>query len=224
MNSDYNLVRSKRKTVALYVLLDGSLLVRAPLRASKKLIDAFVLSKAEWIEKQRLKLSHQIASRKEKAINQSNTIYYLGKNYPLEIVEKLEKQLIFDGKRFYLAKNDSNPASNAIEAWFRRQARQILNERVLWFSRNHHFDPKKIRITSARTRWGSCSSRGTVSFSWRLIMAPIDVIDYVVVHELVHLNEKNHSRRFWEKVKNILPGYAQHVQWLKSNGHSLRLT
>ena len=79
-----------------------------------------------------------------------------------------------------------------------------------------------MNITNAQARWGACSPHGSLNFSWRLVMAPVPVIDYVVVHELVHLHE-NHSRRFWDKVKTILPGYDQQVQWLKTYGHMLRL-
>lgn len=221
MSLEYNLVRSKRKTVALYVQLDGSLLVRAPLRANKKLIDTFVGSKEKWIEKQRLKLAHQLSTQPGKETKQYNQILYLGKDYPVEIVEQLEKQLIFDGKKFIIAKKNYSQIASMIEAWYRNEARRLMNDRVSRYARNYHLEPKKIRITSARTRWGSCSSLGTVSFSWRLIMAPLDVIDYVVVHELVHLHEKNHQKAFWAKVALILPDYESRRKWLRINGGNI---
>ncbi|NPV77748.1 MAG: M48 family metallopeptidase, partial [Anaerolineae bacterium] len=82
---------------------------------------------------------------------------------------------------------------------------------------------KQIKITSAKTRWGSCSAKGTVSFPWRLVMAPVPVIDYVVVHELVHILEKNHSRAFWNKVRAIMPDYQQKIRWLEVNGYTLMI-
>jgi len=78
-------------------------------------------------------------------------------------------------------------------------------------------------ITSARTRWGSCSQEGALSFAWRLIMAPLPIIDYVVVHELAHIQVKNHSKRFWNKLNVLMPDYRQRIEWLERNGHLLSL-
>jgi predicted metal-dependent hydrolase len=218
MSLDYILVRSKRRSVALHVQFDGSLLVRAPLRASKKVIDSFVMSKEKWIEKQRQKLIHQISTQQEKLIDPYHYILYFGKFYPVEIAEQDEKKVFFDGKKFLIARKNYSQAASMIEAWFRHEAQRILFDRVSWYARNHHFKPKKVRITSARTRWGSCSNLGTISFSWRLIMAPPHVVDYVVVHELVHLLEKNHQKSFWAKVALILPDYESRRKWLKIHG------
>ena len=85
------------------------------------------------------------------------------------------------------------------------------------------FQYKKIRIGSAATRWGSCSSSGALSFTWRLVMAPMAIIDYVIIHELVHTVEHNHGRAFWDKVKTILPDFKPRMAWLKANGALLRL-
>ena len=99
----------------------------------------------------------------------------------------------------------------------------MLTERVEFFAHAQGFKVKKIRISSARTRWGSCSAKGTLSFTWRLVMAPPDVIDYVVVHELCHLKELNHSKAFWAQVEAILPDYKTRRKWLKDNGAKLHL-
>lgn len=108
-------------------------------------------------------------------------------------------------------------------SWYTVQAKPVITERVKEYAANYGFIYRQVKITDAQTRWGSCSPSGSLNFSWRLVMAPIRVIDYVVVHELVHLNEKNHSGRFWDNVKAILPDYTQQVQWLKTNGYKLRL-
>lgn len=83
--------------------------------------------------------------------------------------------------------------------------------------------PEKLRISSARTRWGSCSAKGTISLTWRLVMAPPEILDYVIVHELAHLKVKNHSSAFWKVVETYLPGYQNQRKWLKQNGHTLDL-
>jgi predicted metal-dependent hydrolase len=99
----------------------------------------------------------------------------------------------------------------------------MIAERVAWYAAKYGFTYKQVKITSAQTRWGSCSAKGTLSFAWRLVMAPVPEIDFVVVHELVHTVEKNHGKAFWAKVKAILPDYKQRIEWLEVNGHLLKL-
>lgn len=102
-------------------------------------------------------------------------------------------------------------------------ARELLSQRVCSFARAFGLTYRKIRISSARTRWGACSTSGTLSFNWRLVMAPPQVVDYVVVHELAHLRQPNHSPAFWDEVAKMMPDYAHHRAWLKKNGSRLHL-
>ena len=103
------------------------------------------------------------------------------------------------------------------------RALELLSEKVSIQAQQNDFTWKKIRISSARTRWGSCSSNGTLSFTWRLVLAPPEVIDYVVVHELAHTRIRDHSPKFWRRVAEIMPDYKRHVSWLKQNGRFLTL-
>jgi len=98
-----------------------------------------------------------------------------------------------------------------------------IRERVQFYSQTMHLSPQRERITSAKYQWGGCSSRNTLSFSWRLMMAPLPVIDYIVVHELGHIQEKNHSPRFWKIVETTLPDYRARRDWLKKYGHLLNV-
>jgi predicted metal-dependent hydrolase len=111
----------------------------------------------------------------------------------------------------------------AFENWYKERAKALIPRRVSQLAAQYGFEYQRIRITSARTRWGSCSSRGTLSFTWRLVMAPEEMIDYVIVHELVHLHIHNHSKEFWTKVGLIMPGYKAKRLWLKKNGPLLTL-
>jgi predicted metal-dependent hydrolase len=122
-----------------------------------------------------------------------------------------------------LATTARDSAAKVFELWYRQNARQILHERVKVYSQQHGFQYQSIRITSARTRWGSCSASRSLNFSWRLIMAPLEVVDYVVVHELVHTVVHNHSKRFWKKVERILPDYNERRKWLRKNGSHLMI-
>jgi predicted metal-dependent hydrolase len=107
--------------------------------------------------------------------------------------------------------------------WYHLQARQVIGEQVTIRANQHGFTYRSLRITSANRRWGSCGPKGTLNFSWRLVMAPLAVIDYVIVHELVHLEIKNHSHAFWEQVAQIMPDYSVRIAWLKANGRNLHL-
>ena len=117
-----------------------------------------------------------------------------------------------------MAQSAQGQAAQLFEQWYRQQARTVFTERVELYAQKYGFEYAKIRISSARTRWGSCSSKGTLSFTWRLVMAPLEIVDYVVVHELSHLREHNHSKAFWAQVAAILPDYKSRRKWLKVNG------
>lgn len=212
------IIRSKRKTLSLIVKPDGSLIVRAPLRASQKVILEFVEKNREWIQKHQAKALAAAPPRKQYVAGE--TFLFLGAAYPLEIVRGQKKDLVLDGT-FKLAESAQPRAAVAFERWYREQAKRILQERVSLFARQHNFQYKRIGITSARTRWGSCSATGSLNFSWRLILAPLEVVDYVVVHELVHTVLHNHSKQFWHRVEAIMPNYKEHRTWLKKNGQPL---
>ena len=216
------LIRSKRRTIALIIDQDGKLIVRAPLRASMKQIESLVAQKAGWIQSKQAQARTTTARLTPKEYTNGEEFLYLGKPYRLAIVDDAKSPLRL-ADRFYLSRSRLPQAERLFKAWYIAQARSAIAERVQLYAERYGFEYRQVKITHARTRWGSCSARGSLSFSWRLVMAPMAAIDYVVVHELVHLGEKNHSRRFWAKVEAILPDYKQQVRWLKANGFKLRL-
>jgi predicted metal-dependent hydrolase len=216
------LIRTKRKTIALIVRPDGSLVVRAPLRASERSILEFVSNNIQWIDKTRARIK-AVAPPPPKQYVSGECFEYLGKSYPLEIVKDQQEGLLLEGGKFRLAESARENAETEFERWYRKRTRQILTERVECFAHQNGFQYKKIGITSARTRWGSCSATGALNFSWRLIRAPMEAVDYVVVHELVHTVIHNHSKMFWAAVEQSMPDYRERRKWLKKNGHRLLL-
>jgi predicted metal-dependent hydrolase len=214
------LVRTRRMTIAVIVERDGRLTVRAPLRMPAAQIDAFVQSHAGWIARTRAKfLAHPPPPPHRYA--EGETFLYLGCAYPLRLVGPQRPSLTFDGQAFRLSRSARGRAQAALVRWYKARALELLAERVEALAARHGFHYQRIRISSARTRWGSCSSRGTLSFTYRLVMAPPKVVDYVVVHELVHTRIRNHSKVFWRTVGEIMPGYQERVNWLRKNGPSL---
>ena len=214
------LIRSKRRTLALIVETDGSLTVRAPLRMKEADIRRFIEEKQGWIKRK------QAGTRKDADVSRQyvdrERFLYLGEEVPLRIIPDGKPALVMDGA-FKLTESAQPGAESIFESWYKTRARTVFTERVLFFARKHDFKPGKLRLSSAKTRWGSCSTKGTLSFTWRLVMAPLDVIDYVVVHELCHLKEMNHSKAFWAQVAAILPDYKKRRAWLKKNGGRLSL-
>jgi Predicted metal-dependent hydrolase len=217
-----NLIHSRRKTVALIILADGKLTVRAPMRMSGMEIRKFVQNHEAWIRKNQDRLKSS-PPPPVKFFQAGELFMFLGQEYPLAIYNRQRPALILTDAKFQLSFSKLLSARQEFTNWYKTQARIVISKRVFFFADPHKFKYTKIRITSARTRWGSCSSNGTLSFSWRLVMAPLEIVDYVVLHELVHTQIKNHSKKFWLRLSEILPEYKIHVRWLKENGKYLTL-
>ena len=215
------IIRSKRRTLALVVERDGRLIVRAPLRTKEEKIHEFVKQHETWIMKKQAEFKAYPSFAPKEYVN-GERFRFLGEIHRLEIVAEKKPELSLNGN-FRLSKTALPKADAVFEKWYRKQASLVLNERVQWYAAKHSFQYKGIKITSARTRWGSCSSIGRLSFAWRLVMAPIPVIDYVVIHELMHLQVQNHSKKFWNRVEAIIPDYKERMGWLEQNGHLLSL-
>ncbi|MBI5945405.1 MAG: M48 family metallopeptidase [Chloroflexi bacterium] len=215
------LIRSKRRTIALIIERDGSLTVRAPMRASNVLIEQFVQQKMDWITRTRKKID-SIAHSPPRQYSDGESFLFLGSLFDLKLVGLQKPFLQFDGG-FTLSHAAQKNGEHIFVRWYKERAYDVISKRVSEYARQHGFAPKEVKITSAKTRWGSCSPDGTLNFTWRLVMAPLEVIDYVVIHELAHLRVKNHSSKFWDEVRRIDPGYKEQRKWLKLNGGKLNL-
>jgi len=214
-------VRSQRRTIALIVERDGSLTVRAPKRAALKDVESFIREKTDWIIRTREKLKSIVGIPKKQFID-GEKFPFLGNEYELKLVKPQRPALKFD-QGFYLGHTAQKRAEALFMRWYKERAFDVISERVNLFAAKYGLIPKQVRITSAKTRWGSCSPDGSLNFSWRLVMAPLDVVDYVVAHELAHLRVKSHSRRFWKVVEGIFPSHKAQRKWLREHGERLTL-
>lgn len=215
------LVRARRRTIALIVERDGSLTVRAPRRVTLRDIEQFIQEKMDWILRSREKMKAVVENPK-KQYKDGETFLFLGQEYELRFVTPQRPALKFDNG-FTLSVSARERGEQAFIKWYKEKALQVLNERVNYYAALHGLVPKQVKVNSAKTRWGSCTSAGTINFTWRLVMAPLDVIDYVVLHELAHLRVKNHSKKFWLMVAQLCPGYKTHRKWLRDHGERLNL-
>jgi len=213
MNINYTLNRSKRKSVGIYVNCEG-IEVRAPLKMPKADIDRFVASKEKWIFEKLELISERMEKRDNFILNYGDTIIYRNQKYIISGREG--NRMGFDNTSFYMPKdlNNEEIKYTCVEI-YRRLAKRDLTKKVLDFAKIMGVSPSAVKISNAKTRWGSCSGKNSLNFSWRLIMADDDLIDYVVVHELAHIKELNHSERFWAIVEGILPDYRERKKRLK---------
>jgi predicted metal-dependent hydrolase len=216
---DYRLIRSRRRTVSLRITRDGSLVVRAPLKVSQALIDKAVAEKSEWIEKTLKKFK----PAPKKLFIDGETFLFLGERYSLQVIDEYRSRLEFRYNAFRLSRFKQNHAKDVFIDWYKKQAEMIIGQRADYFAGLMNVKFRRLLITSANTRWGSCSNYGTINFTWRLVLAPLDIVDSVVVHELAHLIHHNHSKRFWDKVKEHYPNYPQAKKWLKQHSHLLHI-
>jgi hypothetical protein len=226
MDLNYHLIRSKRrrKTISLHIKEDGRIVVSTPYYTPKWEIEKFIQEKQLWIFTKISEKKKQVKEA-EKTFSSGERFLYLGEWYPLEIHELDQKEppLRLSLGRFILSKDHTEGARDLFIQWYKREAKEKIAGRMEYYSHRLHLFPKAIRITNARSRWGSCSRNNRLSFSWRMIMASSTVIDYILIHELIHIREKNHSRRFWTTLESVLPDYRKHRLWLKENGYLLQV-
>jgi predicted metal-dependent hydrolase len=211
--TDYTLIRSRRRTAAIHIK-DGCVEVRAPMKMPKRDIDKFVSSKEKWIIEHLARSQSIVARRETFSLSYGDTVTFRGTEYPL--TAKDGTRAGFDGERFYLPP-DFTPeqVKSVVVQTYRRLAQQLLPKRVEHYAKLMNASPIAVRINGAKTRWGSCSAKKSLNFSWRLVMADDAVIDYVVIHELAHITEMNHSARFWAVVARVLPDYKERQKRLK---------
>jgi predicted metal-dependent hydrolase len=228
MNITYRVKRSRkrRKTISLQIRNEAEVIISAPYFTPVTEIDRFVEEKQTWINKVIQKQEKELAQCKSKEYETGEHFLYLGKSYPLEVFsEPFENAgVVFWNNVLYLnTQGDKDLRKHYFISWYKKKAHDFVCQRVDFFSRMLKLRYESIKITSAESRWGSCSEDNNLTFSFRLIMAPTEVIDYVIVHELMHIREKNHSSKFWRRVGEVIPEYRVHRRWLKDNHYKFIL-
>ena len=204
----YSIVRSRRKTVAIYIKKDATVEVRVPMFTSRTAIDEFVAAKEKWITGHMDKYERRNAARSAFTLNYGDMLMLRGGMYPIRASD--DGRTGFDGDRFLVPPGlppESIKAS--IISVYKDLAKYVLTEKTAYYAERLGVIPAAVKISSAKMRWGSCSGKNSISYSWLLIMADDSAIDYVVVHELAHIRESNHSARFWDVVEGALPDYKR---------------
>lgn len=222
---DFNrikIIKSKRKSLCIEILDNQEIILRVPLKAKEKDIINFILKHKNWIEKKLKILKDTEEKFKPKNFVDGEKFLFLENYFELRLVEKQRENLLFNNG-FYLKKSKKESAKEIFKKFYKNMAKEIISERVKFYVEKFGFKYNKIKITSANKRWGSCSSKNNLNFSYRLVMAPLEIIDYIVIHELVHTINKTHNKTFYNEVSKILPNYKLRENWLKENGYLLKI-
>jgi len=215
---EIKLIRSpRRKTLHIVIERDGSVSVQAPDNVEEERVMSLLQAKEYEINKKLLYWKELNRERIERQFVSGQSFMYLGKNYNLHIMEGQKRNLILKDGKFLLSSNVLLPRDVFVN-FYKRQAKIKISERLALFQDSVQKAPQKVGIRELPTRWASCTPEGNLYFNWKCVMAPIVVLDYLIIHELVHLEYHNHSREFWAKVSTVCPRYLEHETWLKRNG------
>lgn len=218
----YQVKYSSRKTLNITVERDRSVVVHAPVGLSLEKIDSIVTSKQDWINNKisDSKKYSQIMQRKEFVNGES--LLFLGKLYNLTISAEEFDGIIFDDG-FLISEKNQKQANVYFKNWYKEQALLKINKLARLYEEKLGVKYNQLKLTDMKYRWGSCSPKGNININWRIIKAPMYVIEYLVVHELTHLLESNHSDKFWNTVSIQIPQYEKAKEWLRNNGELLEI-
>lgn len=210
-SSKYIIEHRAVKHARIKVSEDLSVRVIAPNSFSEKEIELILKQKAKWIES---KLAY-FSSRKKQIRLQRDQIFYLGDKYRYFYYSELKNAVIVNSKSKTIRSGKDLLDKEIQKKWLKKEARRLILERLVYYSAKHHFNYNRVFIRSQKSKWGNCSQKKNLSFNWHLIQTPLYVIDYLVVHELVHTQIMDHSNKFWLKLKLIYPDFEKSIKWLK---------
>ena len=216
----YTLAQSDRKTMSIYVDRDGNILVRAPKDLPSNKLDAIMDLKSYWIYKSISEMQELNRNRVTRHIANGEGFLYMGKSYRLKIEKGLKTPLALSNGYFLLSEAGADNARKHFINFYREKGKQHLSERVKYYGKKIGVDVSSIRVMDLKTRWASRSNKG-LNFHWKVMLAPMSIIDYLVVHELAHFKKADHSHEFWELVESVMPNYREKKNWLRVNGANL---
>ena len=220
------IIKSSRRKTASLKIKDGKVSIHIPTRLPLKFAEKFVDQKTRWIQN---KLSEQsLQQTTEKQFINGEAFLFLHQEITLRLIQAEsspivrlnDQQLEFSGRLNRLSKTAIRAA---LIRWYKQQAEEHITHRTAYLAEKINITPRSITVKTYKARWGSCNSRGELQFNWKLMLAPPNIIDYVIIHELCHIEHHNHSSRFWQLVEHHCPTFQASRLWLKNNGYRLDL-
>ena len=217
---------NRKRTISLQVK-DNKLIVKAPRTASRQSLDDLIQRKQSWIKKRAILNVEERKLRNRKFID-NEKFYFKGNEYRLALIFGGKEEVkISEGFLIVTCKDDramgSKEVKTFIEDWYVRESTKILNTRTYEFAKKMKVEPSAITVKNYASKWGSCTASNKISYNWRIIMAPDCIVDYLIIHELCHIIEHNHSKNFWYQVGKYCEDFKKKRKWLRENGHKLVL-
>jgi predicted metal-dependent hydrolase len=224
----YTIRRSPRARHARILVAPEGVEVVVPRRFPLRDVEPFVSEKRSWIERTLRRLRESEAVLPAARLHDGGHVPYLGERLSLRVdvvAGRVRPRVARDGGflRVAVGRPGQEALRRALERWYRRRARTEIAPRLDAASARAGRTYASLQIRAQRTRWASCSSSGAMSFNWRLLLAPAEILDYVVEHEVAHLEVQDHSERFWALLASRCPDSGRHERWLRRHGHALRL-
>ena len=216
-------VRTKRRKTASIKVIDGVVQAIVPDQLSDARVEGLIQKRIPWIRR-KLREQSQAVLPKPKEYVSGESFTYLGRNYRLKVLRGNDQEVKLKGGYLEVGvskKPKEGDIRNALVEWYEEHALNRLTEKTNRYAGIMGVSPNSIVARDYKSRWGSCSSKGDVSYNWRIIIAPHQIVDYMVVHELCHMQHPNHSPAYWNSVKRVIPDYKESRQWLKDHGASL---
>lgn len=219
---------SDRQTTDIVIERDGLITVRPPRRMTPEQVDETVLSKRMWIYRNLADWHDLNATRVTREWVGGESFLYLGSSYRLQLVQEQDESLKLKDGRFCLLrsvveKGGHELAQQTFESFYKEKGLARLSKRVAFFASKVGVTPGNVHVKDIGYRWASCLKNGDLHFHWKCLMAPLTIIDYIVVHELCHLHHRDHSDAFWNEVDKVLPDYRDRKEWLRGRGAGLDL-
>jgi predicted metal-dependent hydrolase len=213
----------RRKTVELTVERDGQILLHAPEKAVLNNMESLVREKLLWIYQQLGRKEEELHQLPEKEFVSGEGFFYRGRKYRLKLLDEplptgSDERLRFQNGRFLMLRKFAPKGREIFMDWYAKHAEEWIPRRVQSLQERVGVRPESIEMRDLGFRWGSCTQKGKLFFHWRLILLPPERIDYLILHELVHLHEHNHSPAFYERLRRAAPEYELHEEWLRRNG------
>jgi len=222
---EYSLVRSRRKTASIYIERDGQVSILVPNKLTDRQVEALLESKRKWIYKGLAEWQDLNARRVHRDYVNGEGFLYLGRSYRLKLVSDLSEPLMLKDGYFCLRTNIGSlpDADAAFKAFYRAKGAVRIPPRVAYYQAKMDVEPKAVKLLDLKHRWASCSPGGNLNFHWKCMMAPLTILDYIVVHELAHLIYPNHTKAFWNEVDKVMPDFQERKKWLRVNGAGMDL-
>jgi len=220
---DYRLKKSDRKTTSIYIERDGAVSVLAPAPFELEKIEQILEKKRSWIYRNLAEWEDLNRTRIQREYVNGESFLYWGRQYRLQIESELEQPLKFKKGRFLLRADSLLQAPEHFKQFYKAKLSIRVAERIALFAPKLGVEPASIKVMELKNRWGSCTAKGALNFHWKCAMLPMTVLDYIVVHELAHIQQSNHSPAFWRIIEKVLPNFEEPKSWLKFNGAGMSL-